>query len=653
MHFTHRLLFFCLLCFFVGRLNAQSAEELIKRCDSIYASNPDSSFVLSRNVELLATQSHDTLLLCRAYARNARYLILKSRFEESAEAINKSIELAQASKLTVEEAYATKLKAILQKRIGNLDESIQLKIKSAELYKSVNDADGECNVLLNLSLDYIDRKQFSEAKKALDRVASFTAIMQTNMGYYYHQDFGLLLLAQKDYKGAIAEFEIARPYAKEHKMIDSYVSLLTFIAAAQMGEGDLQKAEKSLEEACKIARENKLDNELDEALVKLTELYIKKGDYQKAYATLHEQSELNRSIYNLERINKINELEKQLQLAEKEKKIAKSQAELEKQTAETERLSAQNIILSLIVGTAIVISLLIAFLLIRTRKLNKQIEGQNKLIQEKSAIIEDAYKNITDSISYSQRIQNAMLPDASLVRSFFSDSFILYKPKDIVSGDFYWFERWGNDILFAAVDCTGHGVPGAFMSIVGHNLLNEAINVHGLSKPNLILNSLSKGITKALRQTQFENKPDDLMISGQVHDGMDIAVCAFNPSTRVLQFAGAYNPVWIVRGTELIELSGDKQSVTAFPGEERKLFTAKEIQLQAGDCIYLFSDGYADQFGGPKGKKFKYAQLKQALMENPTLPMEKKKVQMNDTIENWRGNYEQIDDILLIGIRVS
>lgn len=623
---------------------AQSGAALISASDSVYASDPDAAFALSRQAEMKAYETGDSLLLAKALARNARFLVLKSRFEESNTAVNKAIRLAEKNGDVKEQAYAIKLKAILMKRIGNLEEAISLEQQAANLYGKAGDTNGRVNVLLNLSLDYLDAADFTNAKLTLDTIGLYLPKVDTVMCYYYHQNRGSLLVAQGKYRNALSEYAQARPIAVKRKMTDSYVTLLTLIAGAQMNAGDLDSAMISVNESIRLARENRLDNELNEALTLLTDLYVREDNYPKAFATLKEQSELNSKIYNLERIGRINELEKQLQLSEKEKVIA---AEKNKQ----EKLQAQNLLLYLIIFAVIAVAALSILLLLRTRRLNHRIAGQKQLIEEKSAIIEDAYKNITDSISYSKRIQNAILADDAFVKSLFPQSFILYKPKDIVSGDFYWFERWGNEILFAAIDCTGHGVPGAFMSIVAYNQLNEAVNIHGLSKPNLILNALTKGVSKALKQSG--NSDEAGSYETQVRDGMDIALCAYEPATRRLSFAGAYNPLWIVRNGSIIEVAPDKQPIGAFPGQEIKPFTLKEMQLEAGDQLYLFSDGYADQFGGPRGKKFKYAQLKEVLLKITEEPMEKQLQVLDETIESWRGNFEQIDDILVMGIRVA
>ncbi len=251
-------------------------------------------------------------------------------------------------------------------------------------------------------------------------------------------------------------------------------------------------------------------------------------------------------------------------------------------------------------------------------------------------------KDILDSITYAKRIQQAILPTDALVEGLLAESFVLYKPKDIVSGDFYWTAQWGDDVLFAAVDCTGHGVPGAFMSIVGQNLLNQAVNEHGLSRPGLILNALNKGVSRT-----FGSEGES-----QIKDGMDIALCAFNKKKMILQFAGAYNPLWIIRGEGIIEIKGNKFPIGSFLDEEIRNFDTHEVPVVKGDIVYVFTDGYADQFGGPKGKKFKYKNIKTLLLQIKNETMPRQKEILDTTIENWRGELEQIDDILIFGVKI-
>jgi serine phosphatase RsbU (regulator of sigma subunit) len=270
----------------------------------------------------------------------------------------------------------------------------------------------------------------------------------------------------------------------------------------------------------------------------------------------------------------------------------------------------------------------------------KVIERTVDLNHQKE-MVEEKNKEIVDSINYALRLQRAILPTNSKVITALPDSFILFKPKDIVSGDFYWMHEQGDNVLIAAVDCTGHGVPGAMVSVVGANSLDRCVKEFKLQDPAQILDKLCDMVIET-----FESSDHD------VKDGMDITLCSINLKTRKIKFAAAHNPLWIVKHTtlEVEEYKADKQPIGKF--DYRKNFTSHDIQLEKGDCIYLFSDGYADQFGGPGGKKFKYKTLMQLLQQIHTKPMIDQHEILNREFEAWRGMLEQIDDVCVIGIRV-
>ncbi len=268
----------------------------------------------------------------------------------------------------------------------------------------------------------------------------------------------------------------------------------------------------------------------------------------------------------------------------------------------------------------------------------------NLLLAEQKKIIEQKNKDILDSINYAKRIQNAIFPPEELVKELVPQSFVLFKPKDIISGDFYWVEKFDNKTYIAAVDCTGHGVPGALMSIVGYNLLSKSINEHEHTKPSEILYELSNGINKTLRQS---------IESSGIKDTMDIALCSIDRESNTLEFAGAYNSLYLIRKGELIEIPADRFPIGVFLSGKLQEFTNHEMQVEKGDTIYLFSDGYPDQFGGPKGKKLKYKGFKEILLSVQHLPMNEQKNALNKTIEEWKWmSEEQTDDILIIGVRI-
>jgi len=287
----------------------------------------------------------------------------------------------------------------------------------------------------------------------------------------------------------------------------------------------------------------------------------------------------------------------------------------------------------------------------------EEIEAQRDSIQEQRNILSDinsslqkAYleieeqkKHIEDSIHYARRIQNAILPPDDFVETLLVDSFVLYKPKDIVSGDFYWMAQKDGKAIVAAVDCTGHGVPGAFMSIVGFNQLNFAVNVKNALRPDEILNALNEGVTKTLRQTR---------LSTSVRDGMDISLITIDYEQKKLNFAGGYNPLFLIRNGELIQVKADKFPIGGYMGEKLKDFTNNEMDLQKGDVLYLFSDGYADQFGGTDDSKYLIRRFRELLLKIHKEPMFEQKEILNQVHNDWRGKTVQIDDILVIGIRI-
>lgn len=270
-----------------------------------------------------------------------------------------------------------------------------------------------------------------------------------------------------------------------------------------------------------------------------------------------------------------------------------------------------------------------------------EVVEQKNIAEHQRHLVEEKNKEILDSINYAKRIQSAILPPSRLVSENLERSFILYKPKDIVAGDFYWMEAIDGLVLFAAADCTGHGVPGALVSVVCHNALNRAVKEFGLREPGKILDK-----TRDIVISEFEKSDNE------VKDGMDISLCALNAKTNNLQWAGANNPLWIIRAgeTEIIEFKADKQPIGKYL--DPKPFTTHSVQLNMGDTFYVFTDGYADQFGGEKGKKFKSSSMKELFCSIQEQHMSLQKETIDQVFENWRGAHEQIDDVSVIGVRV-
>ncbi len=279
----------------------------------------------------------------------------------------------------------------------------------------------------------------------------------------------------------------------------------------------------------------------------------------------------------------------------------------------------------------------------KVKERTEEVVLQKTEIEAKNEELEILYKQVTDSIHYAKRIQEAILPPQPIIQDVLKNAFVLYKPKDIVSGDFYWIAQKEKYTYFAAIDCTGHGVPGAFMSLVGHNILKDIINNSSAFAPSEIMNRLREGVIATLHA------------SGQDHtakDGMDMTLCRIDFETLELQFAAAFNPLYIVRNGELMQFQADKFPIGMFVGEY-KSFKDTTIQLLPGDTLFTFTDGYADQFGGVKGKKFMAGNFRKLLQEITVQnQFQNLKVELENTLVKWQGTHEQVDDILILGVRI-
>lgn len=291
-----------------------------------------------------------------------------------------------------------------------------------------------------------------------------------------------------------------------------------------------------------------------------------------------------------------------------------------------------------------------SILLIQTRykltvkeiKARLALEKSNETLNFQKLVIEEKTTKIEDSIKYAKRIQDAILPSKEFLDEVTPNYFIYYKAKDIVSGDFYWFGQQGNRSIVAAVDCTGHGIPGAFMSMIGNTLLNKLVGENKITAPAKILYELRKGVIKALAQSgKIEQK-----------DGMDIALCSIDPVNMKLEFAGAHNPLYIIRKGELIEIKANRMPIGKYLRKENDPFDNHEFEIQKGDMLYMFTDGYVDQFSKKEDKKFTKKRLKALLISIAHLPIKLQENAISDTMSEWKQDKEQLDDMLLIGIQI-
>lgn len=409
---------------------------------------------------------------------------------------------------------------------------------------------------------------------------------------------------------------------------------------------DLDQAEYYLNKGLSIGLEMENLRTMHNSYAYLTELFEQKRDYKQALEFYKRMVEEERSISNEENTKKMLQSEMSYQFNKQmlEDSLAyAAEAEIKniKLEEQKKRIEQKRIVQYFLYGGLFLVLVFAGTMYNRFRVTRRQ----KNIIQEQKHLVEIKQQEILDSINYARRIQKAILPPNNLINEYIPNSFILYKPKDIVAGDFYWLEKYGSTTFVAAADCTGHGVPGAMVSVVCNNGLNRSVREYKITSPAKILDK-----TKEIVVQEFE-KSDD-----KVNDGMDIALLSIDElgaeDKYLVKYAGANNPLWYIKGDtkELHVIKADKQPIGKC--ENSKSYTEHELNLSKGDTMYIFSDGYVDQFGGEKGKKLKSVNFKKLILEISAHSMSEQRHHLDEFFEDWRKNHEQLDDVCIIGVRI-
>lgn len=542
--------------------------------------------------------------------------------------------------------------------IGEADKAMESEFKSLEICKDINDLQCVSGRLTNLGEIYQDKGDY-----------------KTALTYHF---MALAISKQVNIRNRIAEvheniaknYNYTGNYANALKHIDSCITIRKIIGDKEglvsatlvlsqinYNQQQISPAIENGSNALKASINLNLPYLIKDAHQVLSNAYSRKHDAGKSLYHYKEYIKLRDSLYNIDKTKEIVRKELEFNFS---KKQALQKLETAKKLAETDAESRKQRII--IIFSIVALAILSALLLFSIWQYRLKITSEKKLqylnsdlnlknyqlldnaqtIEAQHNIIHQKNKEITDSIKYAQKIQTAMMPLKHEFAAYFNDSFVIFSPRDIISGDFFWITTKNDKIIFATGDCTGHGVPGGFMSMLGVSLLNEIINEHDLTEPALILSRLRKKVITALRQKG---------LSGEQQDGMDMTICVLDKESLMLTYAAANHTLYIIKNGILDEYKGDKQPVGIF-GNDLKPFKQHQVQLQKGDLIYTFTDGLADQFGGPKGKKFKYKQLKELIVTIKDKPLAVQENTIYQSFTDWKGNLEQVDDVCLIGIRI-
>jgi len=514
----------------------------------------------------------------------------------------------------------------------NRKEAIRHYQQSLDIHVKLNNQEGMAKQYGNLGLIYVAEKDTAKGIEYSIRSLSYfeklgnkssIATSQANLAHAY-REFG--------------KFDLALPYAQLSLELRKEIADKKGIALSTVVLGSIYKDMKNcgaaiplLEKGIVMVHELGLRSYEFESLYFLASCYSAMGNFEQAVKLYPKASDLMDTIYKDESTEQIAKMEALYQ-TQKDGKV-----KLLEQEAEINELQLRKRATYLGAATAVTFLLgimsLMAFFAYRSKsKINAVLERKNHLIEEQK-------KEITDSIRYAENIQRALLPHADVLQAVFPDSFLFHRPKDIVSGDFYWIYDFPDRVYFAVVDCTGHGVPGAFMSFIGTSALNRAITDLGLITPSDILSSLSDQVSETLRSGQ----------GADVKDGMDLALCCYFKQTGELHYAGAYNPLWVMRNGEMEIIRANKQPVGNMSSHSP--FTNHILNVSAGDAVYLFSDGFADQFGGAHDKRIGSAKFRSTLLAMRTKSLKEQGIALAAYFDAWKGTAEQVDDVCVMGVR--
>lgn len=417
---------------------------------------------------------------------------------------------------------------------------------------------------------------------------------------------------------------------------------LSQLGTAYYANGKDGEAISAFEESVKLSRETGDLTTSQSTVFLLSHVYEERGEYKKALSYYKSYKSFRDSTMNRENLEQIRTAEAKYENDKKQREIELLGEKQKRTAAESEK---GRLYLYFAGAGILALGVLLVLLFNNNRakqKANQELENFNSRIREQKELVEEKNREITDSINYAKRIQQSILTSDNYFSRHTRDFFILFRPKDIVSGDFYWALAHNRSLLVMTADCTGHGVPGAMMSMMGVNFLNEIVNERGVTSPAAVLNQLRKDIVKALN-------PEDSLT--ETKDGMDCCLCRFDFDENRLTYANANNRFYLIRDGKLTASHTNKMPVGAGHNDLQP-FEEWTMDLRSGDLVVSLTDGYADQFGGPKGKKFKYKQLEELLLSCAHLPMKEIQEILNLKLDEWRGNLEQVDDVCLIGIRV-
>lgn len=544
--------------------------------------------------------------------------------------------LSIAEKLGDKKRIATangNIGAVYMKKRSTYYKALEYNKATLKIGEEIQDKNITGTALVNIGEIYLGQGNTDESLEFFQR--SLKSFEGTENYPYSLILIGRVYFKKRDFKTAINYFEQAYTYSS--KINDTYDMVLSLIEKGKTYE-KTKEYKKALVEYKKAEKQAQQLGSSTERLLDIYQgmasSYGSISDYNNAYSYQKFLTNIKDTLYNIATDKKLNNLQFNFDLEKKQGQINLLQKEKELSAKE---IRSKKLIQAAMTAFLIVLFVLLIFvyrIYIIKKKTNIELEDKNQKIENQKS-------EITKSIEYAQKIQNAMLPEEELIEEVLYNSFLFYKPKDIVSGDFYICIKEGDIVFIAVADCTGHGVPGALMSMIGSNILNKLITDKGLTDPAEILTQVNSELIVSLKQNKNAG-----------NDGMDIALCAIDFKNKELKFAGAYRPIYLVRESNLIEIKGSKFPIGGHQVHEERQFITNTLELKIGDKYYLSTDGFADQFGGNQGKKLTTKKFKEQILSIKDKHIKQQGLMFQSFFEKWKGENEQLDDICILGFEV-
>lgn len=619
---------------------------------------------------VIAQAESDNKLLSNAYINMGNYYRTRNNVDSAIYFYSQSLRLKEPLNDSLGLSACYNSLGFCYYQQGNVKSALDYYYKAVAIRDALGDKKGLANTYLNISFIHMDRGENLPALETLDKsYALYTELGNTQSIANVANAYGIVYMTDKDYPNALMWYgkslELRAQLGDSAGMAESYnnigniynvlnkhdsaffyyrqtIALLdkatpdaqvTFLANYATSAAILGKTDSALW-ALSLAEEITKQDYRPDLLISLyggkSTYYEAIGKFDSALIYLRLTHHLSDSVYRADNLKALGEMETKYQTTKKQK-------EIDDLTAAQKQKNLQLLSLSIGIGLLVILIGYVIYGSIQRKKTNRLLAAQNLEISEKN-------KDITDSITYARRIQRSVLPDENVLFSNVSDAFIMYQPRDIVSGDFYWFRKEGSRLYVACADCTGHGVPGALVSVIGVNLLEQIVTAQKSISTGELLDQLHRMMYVALHK--------DSLARGS-SDGMDIGVLCIDTTANKVEFSGASRPMFHYTNESLVQVKGERYSIGGVREiETASMFTTNSFALQKGDAFYLFTDGYADQFGGPDGKKFMSKKFYDLVASNAKADMKNQQSALDRSFKNWKGSNAQVDDVLVIGVRV-